>query len=267
MALDTYSKVLEGIHSPLYAYLDKQTSTSGHDTAGVGSYWILTGGLWVTGAIPPTGAGEAPNRSTVGALPLPSAKAGEELYLVGVTISPTGFVHQTVYFYDRLVHTSGLSGNITTPQTVNSTALTRNTLGKNNLLFLEIYSVIGSTSVVATIEYTNQAGVAATTTVNIGTSSAQGFPTMIRVPLAPGDSGVRSVESVTLSAGTGTAGNFGITIAQVLFAVGIEAWNPSCLDWAELGLVTVDDTACVSVFGYQPSDRSGLYGHLDFVSA
>jgi hypothetical protein len=39
---------------------------------------------------------------------------------------------------------------------------------------------------------------------------------MIILPLQEGDSGVRSVESVTVLATTGTAGNFGVTLFKPL---------------------------------------------------
>ncbi len=191
------------------------------------------------------------------------------MYLAAVVLAQaaTGPVNQATTFCDRLVHTSGLSGNISTAQAVNTAALTRHTSGQGVEMFLEIYTAVGATAQSVLIDYTNQDGVAKQTNVTIGGTAASAASTMLRVPLASGDSGVRSVQSVTLPAGTGTVGNFGITLVKWLWMTPHSTLAPTIGDWADLGLPEVDPNACVAAMGFQPSDRAALAGHLDFVAA
>ena len=60
---------------------------------------------------------------------------------------------------------------------------------------------------------------------------SSGFNTLTRfiiLPLADGDTGVKSVESLTVAATTGTAGNYGVTLFKMLGAMSIDGSpNPS----------------------------------------
>lgn len=117
---------------------------------------------------------------------------------------------------DRLAHIGALSGIVTTEQTVaigpNSS---RETTGAGVMLGLEIGTIIGTTATTVTARYTNQAGTASRTTaaVAIGGSNFREVGRFICLPLQEGDTGVRSVEGLTLAATTGTAG----AIAVVLY--------------------------------------------------
>jgi hypothetical protein len=128
----------------------------------------------------------------------------------------------TVLVYDRLSHQGGLSGSTTGAQTTNlpTAALSRYTSGVGVWIALEVYTAVGPTVTTVTASYTNQAGTAshATTAVPFGN---HGPGRMIFLPLAAGDTGVRSVESVTLAASTLTAGAFGVTLLRPLALVHI----------------------------------------------
>jgi hypothetical protein len=99
--------------------------------------------------------------------------------------------------------------------------------------------------------YTNQAGTGSrTSTINIGQSSFREVSRMQRIPLAAGDSGIRAIEQIQLTATTGTAGNFGITIAQPL------AWIPvgagGTMGWRDYttglpGIPVIDPNACLAL--------------------
>lgn len=118
---------------------------------------------------------------------------------------------------DRLSHNGGLVGNVNTLQdsTSNPTAfptaaLTRYTDGIGVMLAVHIYTSLGATDSVLTVNYTNTANAA-----KVGTAIFTGTPqthNFILVGLAAGDLGVKSVQSVQLSASTGTAGNFGVVL-------------------------------------------------------
>jgi hypothetical protein len=116
-----------------------------------------------------------------------------------------------------------LSGTVTTAQTTNlpTAALTRYTSGVGVMASLEITTAVGTTATTATVSYTNSAGVAGRTSPAVtfgGTNDRQASQVQL-VPLQAGDVGVRSVESVTLAASTGTAGAFGVTLFRPLAAL------------------------------------------------
>lgn len=129
--------------------------------------------------------------------------------------------YETGILIDRLSHTGGLSGTVTTAQTTNlpTAALpTRETGGEGVMAALQIYTILGNTDTAWTVSYTNQAGTAGRT--GKGFFSSTPFVSGIHpIQLEGTDSGVRSVESVTLTSSTLTAGNFGIVLYKPLMMI------------------------------------------------
>lgn len=132
----------------------------------------------------------------------------------------------TLVIYDRLLHIGGLSGTVTTAQTVGG-SLTRYTNGTDlegaNQVWIEIYTIIGTTGTTISMSYTDQdnnSGITSPTTA-IGNTGLREAQRIIQMPLAAGDTGVRAVASVTLAGTTGTAGNFGVNIVRPLVTVSI----------------------------------------------
>lgn len=162
------------------------------------------------GVTPPTGAGSTCTRSgTAGAFPFAAAAGSNTLYLDHCSM--VGGTSLNLFVADRLVHTSGLSGTVTTAQTVNTVALpSRASTGVGVQVALEPYTNLGGTSVTYTVSYTNTESVSGRTATATGVMN--GIGKMLILPLASGDLGVLSVQTVTLSATTGTAGNFGVTL-------------------------------------------------------
>ena len=147
--------------------------------------------------------------------------------VIGARMNPTagGFMHGAYIFVDRLSHQGGLNATGTGAQTTNlpTAALPRYTNGVDVMLGLEIYTQIGSTATTLTVSYTNESGTSGRTapaTVFGGTGAREAGRFFI-LPLQAGDSGIRSVQSVTVAATTGTAGNFGIVLFKPLFMVPI----------------------------------------------
>lgn len=207
------------------------------------SLWKVAS-LPTAGASPATGAGAAPTDATAGAFVFADPTGGQFTYLA--RFSATMAVIGTLMLVDRLVHTSGLNGTLTTVQTINSTAITRpDALGADTELWLEWYTATGSTAVTATVIYVDQSGASQTTTVSIAASPVAGQ--MIPVPLVSGGTGVRSVTSVQLSASTLTAGDFGITIIRrVVEATVMLANTGVVLDFAGTGMPRIYDGACLA---------------------
>lgn len=250
--------------------------------AGVAATVLIAGrmaSLWrydgqpAGGAVPTSGA--VPTNTTVGALPFTSAGGGRESHLTQAWC--TGFNAGTLILYDRLFHVGGLSGTVTTAQAVQgspaSPALTRNTGGVGNMVFAEIYTQIGTTAQTITMDYTDDAGNDGSTSVatGIGTATARTVSRVIMLPLASGDRGVRAVNTVTLSATTGTAGNFGITIAKPLAYLGVGA--PGAPSWRDFvsglpGIPTIEAAACLSLL-WVPATTAvpDLFGGYSIVEA
>ena len=172
------------------------------------------------GAVPPTTAA-APDDTTTGGLMQTDPGGGRQKWLLGGSASSLSA--GTLFLYDRLLHISGLSGTVTTAQTVGGT-LTRYTTGtasEGNQIFAEIYTQIGATGTTITASYTNQAGTSGKTTqaTNFGATGFREAQRMIQLPLAAGDTGVQAVATTTVLATTGTAGNFGINIMRPLLTI------------------------------------------------
>lgn len=184
------------------------------------SLWRYNKTNGANGQVPPAlGSAQVPTNATIGALSANNPGAGRQKWLVGAegAINAIG----ALVIYDRLLHCSGASGMVTTAQVITGGAVTRyNTASTapGNAIFAEIYAAIGATATTITASYTNQDGTAGHTTkaVAFGGSGLNHATCMIPMPLEDGDTGVLSVESVTVLATTGTAGDFGITIARPL---------------------------------------------------
>jgi len=213
--------------------------------------------LWEYDGMPSKGAvptsGVIPDRTTQGAIPFTAPGGGRDKQLIGASITPS--VAGVYLLYDRLFHIGNLSGASTASQSVQgspaSPALTRNTGGAGNIAFYEIYTIIGTASTTLTMTYTNQGGTGSrTSTINIGATGFREVTRIQRIPLAAGDFGIQSVQSIQLTASTTTAGNFGITIAQPL------AWIPvgaaGLMGWRDYttglpGIPVINTDACLSL--------------------
>lgn len=241
------------------------------NTARWGSAWVNSGTndyFPPMGSTPPTGAGEAPTNSTAGALLFTNPGGASSAYLAVLTTAGGTSSPGQVMLYDRLVHTSGLSGTVTTAQTVNSAAITRpDANGEGVELWLEWYTTTGSTLRTFTASYTNQAGTsgrtAAVTPPEQCTAGA-----MWNLPLQAGDTGVRSVQSITLSGTTGTAGNFGVTLLRRLAVNGGPLASPfqnasgggvgDSNDAFGTGLPEIHSGACLALAIYSENSTNSL---------
>ena len=221
--LDSYVEKLTGGDSgvPDVMFVRKYANVGGSQVVWVSggrfSTWLYDG--IPGGAVTPTTVA-APTKSTQGAIPFTNPSGGRAKWLANFSYVPNAGGHDIVMLYDRLLHIGGLDGTVTSAQTVGGT-LTRNTGGVGNLIFAEIYTSVGTSAQEITASYTNQAGTSGRTTTSavIG-GSTSGFNNspgvFITLPLQVGDTGVQSVQSVTLGASTNTAGDFGITVGRPL---------------------------------------------------
>lgn len=229
---------------------------------GAGSFHSLwaTAGLPGAGAAAGSAAGAACSNATTGAINVAGPGGANKLYLAGLELA--GATVGTFILYDRLVHTSALSGTVTTAQTVSSAALTRYTTGEGVECWFEWYAATGGTGVTATVSYTNEAGTAGRSG-SVAVIATPVIGQLIPMTLQARDKGVRSVESVTLSATTGTAGNFGITLIKRLATVPIATANVGqILDFGSTGLPEIVSGACLAFAVLASTTSTGILGGL-----
>lgn len=214
------------------------------------SLWRYNKSRGGSGAVPSTPV--APDNATRGGLMQTDPSGGREKWLLGQACISNAA--GAMLLYDRLLHDGGLSGIVTTAQTVGGT-LTRNTGGEGNQIWAEIYTQIGASATTITASYTNQAGTSGRTTktVAIGNTGNREGERMLPLPLQDGDTGVRSVESVTLAASTGTAGNFGITIMKplgigLISGVALGYWRDYVAGLPGLPKIDTDACLCLAFF-------------------
>jgi hypothetical protein len=161
--------------------------------------------------------------------PIPAISTGRLTFLGGrFSFNPTstGGGGAAGIMIDLLNVNGGLNATLTTPQTTNlpTAALTRYTSGEGVMAGIIIYSQIGNGFVTFTVSYTNQAGTSGriSTATQIGQTNFREARILIPIPLQAGDTGVRSIESVTLAGTTGTAGDFGVCLYKPLAMISFE---------------------------------------------
>lgn len=191
--------------------------------SGAWSTCFRAGGSTGTGAYTNISGGSSKNATALGALAnFANVGSSNKKYLVNFGVNqPSNTAYMLLV--DLLVAAGNISGTSTSGQTVNSTALTRytGTAAAGNYITFDITTALGGTASNITVSYTNSAGTAARSSgaqamlasgiVMRLTPTALGF----MCPLQSGDVGVRSVETVTLSASM-TAGVFALNIFRPL---------------------------------------------------
>lgn len=265
-----------GTPETIWFYKDNRTGAANTtDTPSVG----VPQSLWIANGIPGTpaagpGAAAIPVNTTAGGLLQADPSGGRQKWIVSFEAHSS--VAGMLMLYDRLFHVSGLSGTTITAQAVQgspaSPALTRYTNGSGNIAWVEVYAAIGGTGRTFTVDYTDQSGNTGNTSLAAaigGTGELNDAMVLLPIPLASGDSGVQAIKEVLLSASTGTAGNFGVTIAHPLITVPIEQAGRSSSRGVNNGLpVEVLTDACLSL-AWWPSDATApqIYGRVTMVEA
>lgn len=195
--------------------IDDSVTLGTPPSAGHYSFWRHAG--FPASGLAPGGTARNPTLATLGALPMTDPSGGRQKWLTGLQFC-TAFASPMVYgLADRLADFSTLSGTVTTAQNTTSLSVSRYTDGIDNEIWVEIYTLIGATGRTITAAYTDDQNASKTTdAVVIGGTGFREVGRFIRLPLDPASAGVKSVQSVTLSGSTTTAGDFGITIIHPL---------------------------------------------------
>jgi hypothetical protein len=152
--------------------------------------------------------GASCNSTTTGAIPLGNPGPGLKKYLLNLGCNCTNNSH-VIMLVDLLVSAAGIDANTAGPQIIDTTALTRYTDGVGVMATLEVTTALGGVAANCTVSYTNQAGLSGRSTVNTAmvtnciTCRLQPGGAMPAMRLAAGDTGMRSVQTLTFSAAMG----------------------------------------------------------------
>lgn len=219
------------------------------------SLWRATGQPG-QGAIPTTAA--VCNNATTGGMKFSQQSAPATSYgAYANAVCSNAAV--TIEVHDRLAAMGGLNGTLLTAQTVD---LDLNALSSDNLAtrkgdsnfsdvqwWLEWYTDTGATASNATVNVTYNDGSSGNlTAVAVGGTLRAGRLISLNnlVPAAQSGLYIRDVNSVTLSASTGTAGNFGVTATRPRMTMPLNVANKSeYFDWAALGLPELYNSSCL----------------------
>lgn len=269
MAITTLDGALAGMRPPFFfAKAVTATLVAGRPA----SLWSLAGAPGA-GAFDTTLNGVTlSSTSTIpaGAIPHYDPAAGNS-YLGRFTAAAT--IAGRVLLLDRLWHNGGFTITSTAAQSITSptwpsrcptsgTNDTPATAGYGVMLAVEVSAATGAGTPTITISYTNSAGTAGRTATNIiATVASSAIGATYFIGLQAGDVGVRSVQSLTLSA-TWTSGTINLVAYRILADLELAgAFVPNALDALTSGFPRIyDGTVPWLVFIPQTTTATNVSG-------
>lgn len=175
----------------------------------------------------------------------------------------------TIHLYDLMWACSGFVGNSTSAQTVTSFSgmPTRNSNGIGCEIWIGCSSAIGATAHNVTVQYTNQSGTSGRNTVSTAGITSMPANRMYQVPLQSGDTGPQSIQGITLSASSGTAGNLWVLVMNRAASISAPVTNVANVsDFAALGLPLISDDSCLTFVHQATTTSSGIsMGQLSII--
>ncbi len=254
MSITTIDGVFNALGTDFQPFIVDKSSIANLVAGQTASLWRATG-TPAQGAIPTTAA--IPTAATTGAIPLTNQTLPRLKYLSFLSLRNAN-ANTTVDIMDRVAHAGGAVLNVTTSQTgiavdVSTLSLPAARRGASNysglIWFLEVYTDGGATASNATINVTyNDASTGNLNVVAVGGTLRAGRLIALTPFIPTGDQGkfIRGINSVILSASTGTAGNFGFTCCAVTTFLDLPiASKNETGDWARLGHPSIEDDECL----------------------
>lgn len=256
MTITSRDQLIQSLGNNSSRFILDKTSLSGQAAGSYISTWRATGQPG-QGGIPTVST--ACNNTTLGSMKFNQQTPPSTSYGAYMEVATSNSA-MTIEIHDRLAHMGGLSGTVTSAQTANldlssltGTNNILNRIGDNNFSdvqwWLEWYTATGSTAVTATVAVTyNDSTSGNLTGVSLAATRPASFMLSLNylVPAASSGKYIRSVNSVTLSATTGTAGNFGVTATRPRMTLATPVANMKFIsDWAQLGLPEIFNESCL----------------------
>lgn len=203
-AIPTLSGAIAGARAP--EDLSKVGATM--EAAGVWHSLFYTAGRPGAAVAPTPGLAGAALTSYAGQIPFTNPSVGQNTYVF--RFDCTGSVAGKCRVIDRLWHNSGIAVATTTAQTINSGTLpARDANGATNgdgvMAAIEVSTATTNASAITntTISYTDQSGNAGNTGTIASFPATAVAGTFVPFQLAAGDTGIRSIQSITLGTSYG----------------------------------------------------------------
>lgn len=229
---------------------------------------FYTAGVPGAATAPSPGLAGAALTTYAGQIPVPAAS--NNTYLArfsGVSSAQAG----VLLLCDRLWHNSGFTITSTGAQTINSVAwpardMNGSTNGVGVILGVEVSGATGAGTPTITVSYTNDANTSGRTGTNsVATVASSAVGSFYPIGLQAGDTGVRSVQTLTLSA-TWTSGTIHLVAYRVLASLELGAAGlPNAVDALTAGMPRCyDNTVPFLVYIPQTTTTTQLTGTAVF---
>lgn len=211
--------------------------------------------LWRATGIPGQGASPTAfavcTKALVGAVNFTNQTAPMTSYLAWAYLTCSS-VGQAIEIHDRLGHMGGLVGNVTTAQTANVDAsnagISADRRGDTNYSdiqwWLEWYTATGSTATnfTAAVTYDDNSTGNIVVAVAASTAASRMYP----IVSAVAGRYIKSIQTIQLTATTGTAGNFGVTCTRQRTILRTDVANKGQeYNWGQLGIPEVPNDSCL----------------------
>lgn len=256
MSITTIDQLADALGNNSSRIIIDKASLSNQVAGRYASMWRATGQP-AQAAIPGTTAA-VPTSATLGAIAFTNQTSPVTSYIAWLFATCSNSA-TSIEIHDRVAHMGGMVLNVTTSQTVNldlvALAPAAARVGDSNYSdlqwWLEVYTDGGATASNATINVTFNDGTSADLTVQaVGGTIRAGhmFPLTPLIPTAHQGKFIRDVNTVILSASTGTAGNFGFTVTRPRTILPMPLANfMNVADWAQTGKPEISNDSCLFV--------------------
>ena len=262
MAITTLDGALAGMQYPR----EFVKAVTGTMVAGRPHSTFFLAGIPGAAAAPSPGVAGAALTTYAGQIPFTNPVSGNS-YVARMAGQAT--IAGQLLLCDRLWHNSGLSVTLTTAQTVNSVAWpARDADGSTNgvgvLVGLEVATNLGAGAPVLSMSYTNQAGTSGKTGAGVVAFAASSIAgTFYPIGLDAGDTGVRSIQTVTLTVSR-TSGSHNLVAYRILARLELTSANiPNAIDCLTSGFARMyDNSVPFIVFVPSTTTTSNITGHV-----
>lgn len=274
MAITTEDGVVAGMQPPLQ--LMKATFTG--EAAGYWHNLFALAGIPAAGALASPGLAGATvdDASAIGGMFRFENPSSGNAYLARLAVS-VGANIVGFRLYDLLWYNSGLTVTTTTAQTVNSVAFpsrcvaagaTFDANGGDVIVGLHCATATTNAGAITntTMSYTNQAGAAGRSAGLVQSWPATAVAgTFVPFGLQGSDSGVRSIQSITLGTSYAAGAINAMAIRPIAFVPLVGAVSGALLDWAQLGLPKLaNDSALFAMALLSGTAAGNVVGELNY---
>jgi hypothetical protein len=266
MTITTRDQLIDALGNNSSRIILDKASLANQTAGRYTSLWRATGQP-AQGAIPTTAA--VPTNATTGAIGFTQQTAPATSYIAYLN-AICGNSAYAIEIHDRIAHIGGFVLNVTTAQTVTGMDLltlapSADRIGAADYSdvqwWIEVYADGGGTASNATINVTfNDGSTGDLNTVAVGGTIRIGNLLGLDILRTTAQQGlnIRGINSVTLSASTTVAGNFGFTCTRPRTVLASSIANfTQVYDWAQLGLPEVANGSCLQLLGISGSTSSG----------